>query len=142
MSGGLRYNQGKLPVNLVPASLTKSVAEVLKYGASKYEDRNWEKGMSWETVLGCLERHLLEVKDPTSNDLDEESGLPHIYHVACNAMMLIEYMITHPELDDRQKPDNLKSHKKNTHTKIEKEKPNKLEVVESEKLDKWIESKL
>jgi hypothetical protein len=34
-------------------------------------------------------------------ELDAESGLPHLYHAAANIAMLIEYKTTCPELDDR-----------------------------------------
>ena len=99
MGGGLRYNNGKAELHQVPSSLNFAVAKCLQYGAQKYEKGNWRKGMSWTTVYDCLQRHSLKWLDGEA--LDDESGLPHLYHMACNVAFLIEYAKTCPELDDR-----------------------------------------
>ena len=101
--GGKRYNSDKNPLELVPPSLIFAVGEVLKKGAEKYEPRNWQRGMSWSTVYGCLMRHVLKWASPFHSDIDEETGLNHLYHAAANVAMLIEYSVTCPELDDRVK---------------------------------------
>lgn len=101
VGGGLRYNTGKAELHQVPTSLKMAVAKTLMYGAQKYEKGNWRKGMSWMTVYDCLERHMGAWLD--GEGVDEESGLPHLYHAACNIAFLIEYAETCPELDDRLK---------------------------------------
>ena len=101
MGGGLRYNNGKAELHQVPSSLTMAVAKTLMYGAQKYEKGNFRKGMSWVSVYDCLQRHMLKWLDGEA--VDEESGLPHLYHAACNISFLIEYAETCPELDDRFK---------------------------------------
>jgi len=100
---GLRYNKGKIPLDMVPESLTEAVALTLQKGAEKYEKNNWRKGMSWETVYGCLQRHLQKWHDHRKSDIDEETGLNHLYLAACNVAFLIEYLESCPELDDRFK---------------------------------------
>lgn len=101
--GGLRYNNDKLPLELVPPSLMFATAAVLKHGAKKYEPRNWERGMPWTVVVGCLLRHVYKWLSPFHSDLDEETGLNHLWHAATNIAMLIEYEKTCPNLDDRVK---------------------------------------
>lgn len=101
--GGKRLNTDKVPLELVPPSLIFAVGEVLKVGAKKYEPRNWERGMKWTTVYGCIMRHLMKWVSPFHSDVDEESGLNHLWHVASNVAMLIEYENTCKELDDRVK---------------------------------------
>lgn len=101
VGGGLRYNTGKAELHQVPTSLKLAVAKTLMYGAQKYEKGNWRKGMSWTAVSDCLERHMASWLD--GEETDEESGLPHLYHAACNIAFLIEYAETCPELDDRIK---------------------------------------
>ena len=101
MGGGLRYNSGKAEVSQVPSSLIFAVAKTLQYGAQKYERGNYRKGMSWNVVYDCLQRHMLKWLD--GEEMDEESNLPHLYHAACNIAFLIEYAETCPELDDRFK---------------------------------------
>lgn len=103
--GGLRYNGDKNPLELVPPSLVFAVGEVFKKGAEKYAPRNWERGMKWSTVYGCLLRHVFKWASPFHSDIDEETGLNHLWHAACNVAMLIEYEKTCPNLDDRVKYD-------------------------------------
>lgn len=98
---GLRFNKNKLEIHQVPTSLINAVAKVLMFGAQKYEKNNWRKGMNWTIPYDCLQRHMMKWLE--GDELDEESGLPHLYHAACNIAMLIEYANTCPELDDRYK---------------------------------------
>lgn len=101
MSGhqGLRYNQGKNRLDLIPPYSTEQVGLVLTRGAEKYAPRNWEKGMSWMSVLASLKRHLLAFEK--GEDFDKESELLHMSHVLCNAMFLVEYYKIYPQGDDR-----------------------------------------
>jgi len=99
MGSGLRYNTGKAELHQVPTSLKMAVAKTLMYGAQKYAKGNWRNGMSWTSVSDCLERHMASWLD--GEEIDDASGLPHLYHAACNIAFLIEYTNTCPELDDR-----------------------------------------
>lgn len=103
--GGKRYNKGKLPLELVPFSSLEAMAKVLEKGAEKYAPFNWARGMSWQSVYGCAMRHLGKWHSPHHSDMDEETGLNHLYHALCNIAFLIEYEKTCPELDDRFKID-------------------------------------
>lgn len=100
--GGLRHNKGKNRLELVPPELIEGVGKVLTMGASKYADRNWELGMSWGTVIGCLKRHLMAFEKGI--DYDAESGELHIDHVLTNALFLKYYYKHYPQGDDRPKP--------------------------------------
>jgi len=99
---GLRYNIGKIRLDLIPASVIEAIGSVLTHGCKKYEDRNWEKGLGWTGVMASLKRHLLAWD--RGEDYDPESGLLHIDHILCNATFIREYYQTHPELDDRVLP--------------------------------------
>jgi hypothetical protein len=103
---GIRYNTDKDKLSWVPASLERAVAKVLwkssAEGGGKYPAQNWRKGMSWSETGESLMRHAkLLIQD--GEEIDKESGLPHIFHIACNAAFLIEYRETHPELNDLYK---------------------------------------
>lgn len=95
----LRFNKDKLPMHLVPPSAIKALAEVLQYGATKYAERNWEKGHKFSTPYASLMRHLLSWWG--GEDYDSESGLSHLHHILMNAAMLVEYNEKHKDLDDR-----------------------------------------
>ena len=92
--GGLRFNTGKLRVDLVPADAIEALAEVLGYACTQrkppYPPRNWERGMKWSDVVASLDRHLLDVKmgrrlDPSG------TGLKSTALLLCNAMFLACY---------------------------------------------------
>jgi hypothetical protein len=96
---GARYDLGKTRYELIPTHLLASTADVFAYGAQKYAAWNWAKGMPWSKVIGCIKRHLAAIE--RGEDIDPESGLPHIGHLMCNALMLEHYRTAYPEGDDR-----------------------------------------
>ena len=64
-----------------------SMAQVLEYGAGKYERNNWLKGyVDRFSTIDSLYRHLKKII--LGNDIDWESGLTHIGHIMCNVMFL------------------------------------------------------
>lgn len=95
---GARFNDGKVPLELIPLIGLESAAAVFGYGAKKYAAWNWAKGMPWSTVTGCMLRHLSAIQ--RGEDIDPESGLPHIGHLMCNALMLATFRETYPEGND------------------------------------------
>ena len=98
-SEGLRFNEGKLRVDLVPSSAGKGIAEVLTFGAKKYAENNWRLGMKWSKVVASLERHLMAFKE--GQDYDPESKLLHVDHILTNAAFIKEYYKIAPHFDDR-----------------------------------------
>jgi len=96
---GLRFNAGKLRLDLIPPEAEEALAEVLTYGANKYADRNWEKGMKMLPITASLRRHLL--KWLKGENKDDESGLSHLKHVLANAAFLVTMEERMPEMDDR-----------------------------------------
>lgn len=92
---GLRFNQGKLRWELLPDKALEPMIRVLEYGAKKYTDNNWQKGLVLPEILACLQRHLVALKSGETHD--EESGQPHIGHILCNAMFYSYFTEVHPE---------------------------------------------
>jgi hypothetical protein len=83
---GLKYDDGKPPIDLVDPHFIASVAKVLGYGAKKYSAYNWTKGIKYSRLYAALQRHLMAFW--MGIDDDEESKLPHLWHAATNLMML------------------------------------------------------
>lgn len=81
---GSRFNQGKLRWSLVHFKSLEPLVRVLEFGASKYGDFNWQKGLNKKEILESMMRHMTDLMD--GNEYDEESKLHHIGHIMCNAM--------------------------------------------------------
>jgi hypothetical protein len=86
-------------LDVLGQDIWEEAARVFDYGRKKYAEWNWAKGMAWSIPLACAVRHLLAAH--RGEDLDPESGLSHEGHAACNIIMLLTYMDTYPEGDDR-----------------------------------------
>lgn len=84
-----KTDAGKIRPTLVPPALIEAVAAVREYGCSKYHDPdNWRR-VEPQRYRDALYRHWLAyLKNPEA--CDPESGLPHLWHLACNAAFLIE----------------------------------------------------
>ena len=100
---GARYNDGKADISLIPLCTLEDEARVWMYGKQKYAAWNWAKGMDWSVPLACAMRHIAAWQ--RGEELDAESGLPHLAHAMCNLRMLTLYSKTYPEGDDRPPKD-------------------------------------
>lgn len=98
----MKFDDDKLPVNLLSSEALFQTAAVLKFGADKYHEHNWRDGFAWSRPLAAAMRHIMAFND--GEDKDPESGLSHLAHAACCIMFLLEFEKTHPDLDDRYKP--------------------------------------
>ena len=96
---GVRFNEGKVQWGLLPLASLEGCVRIFEFGAEKYSIGNWERGMSWRAVYESLQRHMASWQ--AGEELDLESGLPHIDHALCNLIMLSQYRKTFPEGDDR-----------------------------------------
>lgn len=98
-----RFNDKKLRWRNFPMFLIRPLAQVAQYGEGKYAMYNFLKGGSQNQYLDSLKRHLDSYEDPKQSDLDSESQLNHLYHVAWNALVGAYMLENFPELDDRFK---------------------------------------
>ena len=88
MNQEAKADAGKLRPTLVPVGLIKAVASVREYGCKKYHDpENW-KQVEPQRYRDAIYRHWLAYLE--GEQCDQESGLPHLWHLACNAAFLIE----------------------------------------------------
>jgi hypothetical protein len=85
----LRFDAGKPRMDLIPPEALIRYGEVLNFGATKYSERNWERGMSKGRMVASLLRHVVAYMRGEEND--PESGLPHMAHAMWNAGALITY---------------------------------------------------
>lgn len=74
---------GKPELRLVPPNIMYHIAIVKKYGNDKYKVPDSWKTVNPDRYTDAMLRHALAfAEDPYS--VDEESGIPHLFHLACN----------------------------------------------------------
>ena len=84
-----KADKGKPQLRLVPTEIINCIARVREYGCKKYHDpENWRR-VEKERYIDAMFRHLLAYVNDTQGK-DEESGLPHLWHLACNVAFLCE----------------------------------------------------
>lgn len=83
---GIKHDDGKPPVGLVPHDAILAIAEVLDFGAKKYTSWNWAGGFEWSRLIDAAYRHLGKWKE--GEDTDPESGLSHLSHALCCLVFL------------------------------------------------------
>lgn len=102
-NAGVRYDAEKPDWSLMPLHLLEGTVRVLEFGAKKYDRHNWRKGLAYSRVTNSLQRHLNAFN--SGEDLDPETGLPHVDHILCNALFLVGIAKELPTtFDDRFKP--------------------------------------
>ena len=84
-----KKDAGKPRLSLVPMQILYDIAEIREYGCRKYGDpENWRR-VEPSRYRDAMLRHMVEyIRDPAS--VDEESGLPHRWHLECNLAFLAE----------------------------------------------------
>jgi 5'-nucleotidase len=96
---GVKFDQGKPRFDLIPSWPLWVIAQVYAFGAVKYDDHNWRKGMRWGRVMAATKRHIArwEAREDSARD----SNLHHLAHAAFGLLTLIEYAVIAREFDDR-----------------------------------------
>ena len=85
--GATKYDDDKPMMHLVPLVSVEAVAKVMTFGAKKYAPNGWKDVTNAvDRYNSAMLRHMVAIQKGETIDL--ESGLPHIDHVACNAMFL------------------------------------------------------
>ena len=87
--------------SLIPVPALDIMAQLYGFGAEKYEAHNWRNGYEWSKSFDSLFRHAAAALD--GEDIDPETGLPHLAGAAFHCFTLMVFMQEHPEFDDRYK---------------------------------------
>lgn len=88
VTDGLKHDGGKPRLDLVPAEIIEAVGVVMTHGIEKYGEGSY-KNVNPKRYRAALMRHICKwLKEP--HGVDEDSGLPHLYHIACNVAFLLE----------------------------------------------------
>jgi hypothetical protein len=96
---GKKFDTGKARYDLIPPEIEEAIAKVLTFGAEKYGERNWEKGMKWGRPYAALRRHMAAWWSGETND--PETGMSHLWHAACCIAFLTAFEARKVGTDDR-----------------------------------------
>ena len=97
----VKHDADKPRLDLIPPEALMAVGEVFAYGAEKYGEWNWRKGMEHSRLVSALLRHLMAHQ--MGEDKDPESGYTHLAHMSSNALMLLGSYLSEDGVDDRWK---------------------------------------
>lgn len=84
-----KADEGKLQLTLVPQSILPAIAQIRMYGCQKYSNPDNWKRVEPERYRDAAYRHWIAYL-ADNKSVDTESGLPHLWHCACNLAFLIE----------------------------------------------------
>lgn len=83
-----KADNGKTRLDLVSPTFIEAVGKIRTFGVQKYGDSDsWAK-VEPKRYMAALLRHINAYR--MGEELDKESGMPHLWHAACNLMFLID----------------------------------------------------
>lgn len=85
----IKADAGKPQLTLVPRQILFDIARVREYGLKKYGKSESWKQVEIDRYRDATFRHFMAYLD-SPQGVDEESGLPHLSHLACNIAFLCE----------------------------------------------------
>ena len=85
----IKADDGKTRLTLVPRRIIWDIGMIRMYGTEKYHDPdNWKK-VEPERYRDAAMRHFMRYLD-NPDSIDAESGMPNLWHLACNIAFLCE----------------------------------------------------
>lgn len=101
-TGAVREALGIPYTRHIPLEAVAAAAASLEYGAKKYSDRNWEKGLPWQQMIDSLKRHIEDFERGRDYDDGEDgSDLHQVCMIMASAMILSASVIRGIGVDDR-----------------------------------------
>jgi hypothetical protein len=95
---GTKHDTEKTRLDLIPCEALEQIGRGFTYGATKYGDHNYRRGIDYSRLYGAALRHLNAFWG--GEDIDEDSGLPHLALAGSEVCMLIAM---NENFDDRYK---------------------------------------
>ena len=87
---GLKYDGDKARFDLIEPEFEEDIANILTAGANKYAPNSWQHVEDGNNrYYAALRRHLNAWRK--GEKIDQESGMSHLAHVACNVMFLMHF---------------------------------------------------
>ena len=87
-----KSDSGKIQPSLIEVDFLMGMSAVLTHGAEKYGVHNYHQAtkQDQQRIVDALLRHIYAHLQ--GDVLDDETGLLHLHHAACNLMMLAHHV--------------------------------------------------
>ena len=96
----------KLPLNIVPDSISVLASLGFLEGAHKYGQYNWRaKPVKMSVYLSAIRRHIVKLN--AGEDCDSKTKIPHISYILCCASIIGDAQLCGTLIDDRP-PSNMR----------------------------------
>lgn len=86
--GRPKETKDKPTLSLVPRGINECIARVREYGNKKYGSADGWKQMNRQDYWEACLRHAEKARN-NIDSVDEESGLPHTWHLACDLSFIL-----------------------------------------------------
>lgn len=98
---GTKFDNEKVDLHVLDPLFVEGTARVSQFGEQKYGKSNWKKGLTQTRIINAIRRHLAQIEK--GEDLDDESGFHHAYHIAWGCQVLAyQHRNGQFHLDDRR----------------------------------------
>jgi hypothetical protein len=94
--------------DLIPPDALWAIAEQYGIGATKYSDRNWERGYAWGLSYAACQRHLNSYW--SGEDIDPETGHYHLAAAGFHVLGMLAFLLRSVGTDDRQTTHQAEAH--------------------------------
>lgn len=106
MDEGIKHDTQKSPWHLLPYRAVGEVVKVLRFGSSKYTERNWERGIKYSRCFSAAQRHLVGCDEHVGwwnrAEPDIETKTSHLANAICELLFLLNFELEkRDDLDDR-----------------------------------------
>lgn len=98
----LKETEGKLRYSLLVDEFIDEMVRVREFGADKYDDWDWMRGLPWTDYSDAARRHLRAWLDGETTA--DDSGLHHLAHAAVGMMFLFWFEARDRGIDNRTGP--------------------------------------
>ncbi len=88
MEKGIKHDQGKLRMDLLPPEAIFAIASVMTHGAVEYGENTWQNVESTR-YEAAIKRHLLKRDLSGWRSADPKSGYPHSWHALCSLAFVV-----------------------------------------------------
>lgn len=99
---GTKFDKDRIQLQLLPPAALAEIGAVLTFGAKKYAEWNWAKGIKASRLIRAALGHIWAWW--AGEDNDPETGLSHLAHAGCCILFLLDQNLSARAADYDDRP--------------------------------------